>query len=75
MDYFDMFLVNLTAYTYVIYLYVVIYWAILLLTTFFFSNSGPSLALVLLRENGLKYWKELLGPKTIEESIEHFPDR
>jgi hypothetical protein len=25
MDYFDMFLVNLTAYTYVIYLYVVIY--------------------------------------------------
>ncbi|XP_020033534.2 thioredoxin domain-containing protein 3 [Castor canadensis] len=37
-------------------------------------TSGPSLALVLLRENGLKYWKELLGPKTIEESIEHFPD-
>uniref|UniRef100_A0A2K6ARC1 Thioredoxin domain-containing protein 3 n=1 Tax=Macaca nemestrina TaxID=9545 RepID=A0A2K6ARC1_MACNE len=37
-------------------------------------TSGPSLALVLLRDNGLQYWKQLLGPKTVEEAIEYFPE-
>nr|KAF6469986.1 NME/NM23 family member 8 [Molossus molossus] len=33
-------------------------------------TSGPSLALVLLRENGLQHWKELIGPSTVEEAKE-----
>nr|XP_009451182.3 thioredoxin domain-containing protein 3 isoform X2 [Pan troglodytes]XP_054543441.1 thioredoxin domain-containing protein 3 isoform X2 [Pan troglodytes] len=37
-------------------------------------TSGPSLALVLLRDNGLQYWKQLLGPRTVEEAIEYFPE-
>ncbi|XP_032614193.1 thioredoxin domain-containing protein 3 isoform X1 [Hylobates moloch] len=37
-------------------------------------TSGPSLALVLLRDNGLQYWKQLLGPRTAEEAIEYFPE-
>ncbi|KAK2095877.1 Thioredoxin domain-containing protein 3 [Saguinus oedipus] len=37
-------------------------------------TSGPSLALVLLRDNGLEYWKQLLGPRTVEEAIEYFPE-
>ncbi|XP_058288695.1 thioredoxin domain-containing protein 3 isoform X3 [Hylobates moloch] len=37
-------------------------------------DSGPSLALVLLRDNGLQYWKQLLGPRTAEEAIEYFPE-
>lgn len=41
----------------------------------FFFNSGPSLALVLLRENGVQYWQQLLGPKTVEKANEYFPDR
>ncbi|KAL4827362.1 hypothetical protein H8958_021764 [Nasalis larvatus] len=36
--------------------------------------SGPSLALVLLRDNGLQYWKQLLGPRTVEEAVEYFPE-
>ncbi|XP_055149362.1 thioredoxin domain-containing protein 3 isoform X2 [Symphalangus syndactylus] len=37
-------------------------------------TSGPSLALVLLRDNGLQHWKQLLGPRTAEEAIEYFPE-
>ncbi|XP_035109081.2 thioredoxin domain-containing protein 3 isoform X1 [Callithrix jacchus] len=37
-------------------------------------TSGPSLALVLLRDNGLEHWKQLLGPRTVEEAIEYFPE-
>ncbi|KAL4670022.1 hypothetical protein H8959_008576, partial [Pygathrix nigripes] len=37
-------------------------------------TSGPSLALVLLRDNGLQYWKQLLGPRTVEEAVEYFPE-
>ncbi|KAM9216292.1 thioredoxin domain-containing protein 3 [Dugong dugon] len=46
----------------------------------FFENlienmtSGPSLALVLLRDNGLKHWKDLLGPKFVEEASKHDPE-
>ncbi|MBZ3889080.1 Thioredoxin domain-containing protein 3 [Sciurus carolinensis] len=37
-------------------------------------DSGPSLALVLLRENGLQYWKNLLGPTNVNEASEFYPD-
>ncbi|XP_017715663.1 PREDICTED: thioredoxin domain-containing protein 3 isoform X3 [Rhinopithecus bieti] len=37
-------------------------------------TRGPSLALVLLRDNGLQYWKQLLGPRTVEEAVEYFPE-
>ncbi|XP_062970772.1 thioredoxin domain-containing protein 3 [Cynocephalus volans] len=36
-------------------------------------TRGPSLALVLLRGNGLQHWKQLLGPRTVAEANEHFP--
>ncbi|XP_077883901.1 thioredoxin domain-containing protein 3 [Ictidomys tridecemlineatus] len=36
--------------------------------------SGPSLLLVLLRENCLQYWKKLLGPTTVNEVNEDFPE-
>nr|XP_027795520.1 thioredoxin domain-containing protein 3 [Marmota flaviventris] len=36
--------------------------------------SGPSLLLVLLRENGLQYWKKLLGPTNVNEINEDFPE-
>ncbi|XP_004677207.1 PREDICTED: thioredoxin domain-containing protein 3 [Condylura cristata] len=36
-------------------------------------TSGPSLALVLLRDNGLKHWKELVGPSTVEKAIDCDP--
>ncbi|KAG8518976.1 Thioredoxin domain-containing protein 3, partial [Galemys pyrenaicus] len=36
-------------------------------------TSGPSLALVLLRDNGLHHWKELVGPTTVEEAIDYDP--
>ncbi|XP_026243426.2 thioredoxin domain-containing protein 3 [Urocitellus parryii] len=36
--------------------------------------SGPSLLLVLLRENGLQYWKKLLGPTNVNEVNEDFPE-
>ncbi|XP_040820600.1 thioredoxin domain-containing protein 3 [Ochotona curzoniae] len=39
-----------------------------------YMTSGPSLALVLLRENGVQYWQQLLGPKTVEKANEYFPD-
>lgn len=42
---------------------------------FVFSNSGPSLALVLLRDNCLMHWKQLIGPSTVEEAREHLPER
>nr|XP_058930790.1 thioredoxin domain-containing protein 3 [Kogia breviceps] len=38
-------------------------------------TSGPSLALVLVRENGLRHWKQLIGPSTVEEAKEYLPDR
>ena len=44
------------------------------LTFFFFSNSGPSLALVLVRENGLGHWKQLIGPSNVEEAKEYLPE-
>ncbi|KAF6301926.1 NME/NM23 family member 8 [Rhinolophus ferrumequinum] len=37
-------------------------------------TSGPSLALVLLRDNGLQHWKALIGPSTVEEAKECFPE-
>ncbi|XP_003406951.1 thioredoxin domain-containing protein 3 [Loxodonta africana] len=37
-------------------------------------TSGPSLALVLLGDNGLKHWKDLLGPKSVEEARRHDPE-
>ncbi|KAL1784696.1 thioredoxin domain-containing protein 3 [Sigmodon hispidus] len=36
--------------------------------------SSPSYALVLLRENGVEYWKELIGPKTLEEAFASNPE-
>nr|XP_010988198.1 thioredoxin domain-containing protein 3 [Camelus dromedarius] len=36
-------------------------------------TSGPSLALVLLRENGLRHWRQLIGPSTVKEAEEYFP--
>nr|KAF6338318.1 NME/NM23 family member 8 [Pipistrellus kuhlii] len=33
-----------------------------------YMTSGPSLALVLVRENGLQHWKELIGPSTVQEA-------
>ncbi|XP_061269999.1 thioredoxin domain-containing protein 3 isoform X2 [Bos javanicus] len=37
-------------------------------------TSGPSLALVLVRENGLGHWKQLIGPSNVEEAKEYFPE-
>ncbi|XP_006143069.1 thioredoxin domain-containing protein 3 [Tupaia chinensis] len=37
-------------------------------------TRGPSLVLVLLRDDGLQYWKQLLGPRTVEEASESFPE-
>ncbi|XP_045683218.1 thioredoxin domain-containing protein 3 [Phyllostomus hastatus] len=37
-------------------------------------TSGPSLALVLLRENGLQHWKKLIGPSTVEEAKDYLPE-
>lgn len=37
-------------------------------------TSGPSLALVLLRDNGLQHWKELIGPSTVEEAKKNLPE-
>ncbi|XP_003469993.1 thioredoxin domain-containing protein 3 [Cavia porcellus] len=34
-------------------------------------TRSPSLALVLLRDNGVQHWKELLGPKSVEEIVEY----
>ncbi|XP_004708213.1 thioredoxin domain-containing protein 3 [Echinops telfairi] len=36
-------------------------------------TSDTSLALVLLRDNGFKHWKDLLGPKLVEEAREQAP--
>uniref|UniRef100_A0A8C6QMP4 Thioredoxin domain-containing protein 3 n=1 Tax=Nannospalax galili TaxID=1026970 RepID=A0A8C6QMP4_NANGA len=38
-----------------------------------YTTSGPSLALVLLRENAVEHWKELLGPRTVNEANESNP--
>ncbi|XP_053511093.1 thioredoxin domain-containing protein 3 [Artibeus jamaicensis] len=37
-------------------------------------TSGPSLALVLLRDNGLQHWKKLIGPSTVEEAKGFLPE-
>ncbi|XP_059964780.1 thioredoxin domain-containing protein 3 [Mesoplodon densirostris] len=37
-------------------------------------TSSPSLVLVLVRENGLGHWKQLIGPSTVEEAKEYLPD-
>ncbi|NP_001039700.1 thioredoxin domain-containing protein 3 [Bos taurus] len=37
-------------------------------------TSGPSLALVLVRENGLGHWKQLIGPSNVEEAKEYLPE-
>ncbi|KAH1178668.1 hypothetical protein KIL84_012370 [Mauremys mutica] len=36
-------------------------------------NSGPTLALALIRENAVQHWRDLLGPKTLEEAKEKSP--
>uniref|UniRef100_A0A8C4W1A1 NME/NM23 family member 8 n=1 Tax=Gopherus evgoodei TaxID=1825980 RepID=A0A8C4W1A1_9SAUR len=38
-------------------------------------TSGPTLALALIRENAVQHWRDLLGPKTLEESKEKSPAR
>jgi len=37
--------------------------------------SGPTLALALTRENAIAHWRDLLGPKTIEEAKKENPNR
>ncbi|XP_077614434.1 thioredoxin domain-containing protein 3 isoform X1 [Crocuta crocuta] len=37
-------------------------------------TSSPSLALVLLRDNCLQHWKELIGPSTVEKAKEYLPE-
>nr|XP_012633039.1 thioredoxin domain-containing protein 3 [Microcebus murinus]XP_012633040.1 thioredoxin domain-containing protein 3 [Microcebus murinus]XP_012633041.1 thioredoxin domain-containing protein 3 [Microcebus murinus]XP_012633042.1 thioredoxin domain-containing protein 3 [Microcebus murinus] len=39
-----------------------------------YMTSGPSLAIVLLGDNGVEHWKELLGPITVEKAIENHPE-
>ncbi|XP_067418552.1 thioredoxin domain-containing protein 3 [Emydura macquarii macquarii] len=36
-------------------------------------TSGPTLALALIRENAVQHWRDLLGPKTLEEAKEKSP--
>ncbi|XP_074841587.1 thioredoxin domain-containing protein 3 [Carettochelys insculpta] len=36
-------------------------------------TSGPTLALALMRENAVEHWRDLLGPKTLEEAKEKSP--
>ncbi|KAF5912275.1 hypothetical protein HPG69_013442 [Diceros bicornis minor] len=38
------------------------------------QQSGPSLALVLLRDNGLQHWKVLIGPSNVEEAKKCLPE-
>ncbi|XP_059584662.1 thioredoxin domain-containing protein 3 isoform X4 [Alligator mississippiensis] len=38
-------------------------------------TSGPTLALALVRENAVQRWRDLLGPKTLEEAKEKCPTR
>nr|XP_025728488.1 thioredoxin domain-containing protein 3-like [Callorhinus ursinus]XP_025728496.1 thioredoxin domain-containing protein 3-like [Callorhinus ursinus] len=37
-------------------------------------TSGPSLALVLVRDHGLQHWKELIGPGSVEKAKEYLPE-
>ncbi|XP_059119345.1 thioredoxin domain-containing protein 3 isoform X1 [Peromyscus eremicus] len=39
-----------------------------------FMCSSPSYALVLLRENSVEHWKQLIGPKTVEEAYASDPE-
>ncbi|XP_036044785.1 thioredoxin domain-containing protein 3 [Onychomys torridus] len=39
-----------------------------------FTCSNPSYALVLLRENSVEHWKQLMGPKTVEEAFASHPE-
>jgi len=34
----------------------------------FLFYSGPTLVLALTRQNAIQHWRDLLGPKTIEEA-------
>ncbi|XP_026557970.1 thioredoxin domain-containing protein 3 [Pseudonaja textilis] len=36
-------------------------------------TSGPTLALALVRENAIQKWRDLLGPKIIQEAKEQYP--
>ncbi|XP_034522033.1 thioredoxin domain-containing protein 3 isoform X4 [Ailuropoda melanoleuca] len=38
-------------------------------------TSGPSLALVLVRDHGLQHWRELIGPGSVEKAKEYLPER
>ncbi|XP_055969342.1 thioredoxin domain-containing protein 3 [Sorex fumeus] len=35
--------------------------------------SAPSLALALSRNSGLQYWKEIIGPSSVDEAKQYFP--
>lgn len=37
--------------------------------------SGPTLVLALTRENAVAHWRNLLGPKTVEEAKKENPNR
>ncbi|XP_047551368.1 thioredoxin domain-containing protein 3 isoform X5 [Lutra lutra] len=37
-------------------------------------TSGPSLALVLVRDHGLQHWKELIGPSSVQKAKESVPE-
>ncbi|GAB0184236.1 thioredoxin domain-containing protein 3 [Grus japonensis] len=37
-------------------------------------TSGPTLVLALTRENAITHWRDLLGPKTVEEAKKEKPD-
>uniref|UniRef100_A0A452U361 Thioredoxin domain-containing protein 3 n=1 Tax=Ursus maritimus TaxID=29073 RepID=A0A452U361_URSMA len=37
-------------------------------------TSGPSLALVLVRDHGLQHWKEVIGPGSVEKAKEYLPE-
>ncbi|XP_034522027.1 thioredoxin domain-containing protein 3 isoform X3 [Ailuropoda melanoleuca] len=37
-------------------------------------TSGPSLALVLVRDHGLQHWRELIGPGSVEKAKEYLPE-
>ncbi|XP_075827189.1 thioredoxin domain-containing protein 3 [Microtus pennsylvanicus] len=39
-----------------------------------YMSSNPSYVLVLLRAKALEYWKELMGPKTVEEAFASDPE-
>lgn len=48
---------------------------IIFLMPIFPFYSGPTLVLALTRENAVAHWRNLLGPKTVEEAIKENPNR